>query len=153
MRLPVLSSKAVSRQTAKQSAFLRIQVRASSQTKCLERGWTYGRVRLALRAPKTLTPRFTDFFTDFEKKNRLFCSLVSRWICDKQHQPPLVNDMYTTRQWEIQNRRFRQQYTVFFPDFLSTQNRVRVIEGEFIWKDLRGNKNYFELAGGSSYRG
>ena len=24
---------------------------------------------------KTLTPRFTDFFTDFEKKNRLFCSL------------------------------------------------------------------------------
>ena len=30
----------------------------------------------ALRARKTLTPRFTDFFTDFEKKNRLFCSLV-----------------------------------------------------------------------------
>ena len=29
----------------------------------------------ALRARKTLTPRFTDFFTDFEKKTRLFCSL------------------------------------------------------------------------------
>ena len=29
-----------------------------------------------LRALKTLTPRFTDFFTDFEKKNRLFCSLL-----------------------------------------------------------------------------
>ena len=29
----------------------------------------------ALGARKTLTPRFTDFFTDFEKKNRLFCSL------------------------------------------------------------------------------
>ena len=29
----------------------------------------------ALRARKTRTPRFTDFFTDFEKKNRLFCSL------------------------------------------------------------------------------
>ena len=28
----------------------------------------------ALRA-KTLTPHFTDFFTDFVKKNRLFCSL------------------------------------------------------------------------------
>ena len=28
------------------------------------------------RARKTLTPRFTDFFTDFEKKNRLFCSLL-----------------------------------------------------------------------------
>ena len=29
----------------------------------------------ALCARKTLKPRFTDFFTDFEKKNRLFCSL------------------------------------------------------------------------------
>ena len=29
----------------------------------------------ALRARKTLTPRFSDFFTDFVKKNRLFCSL------------------------------------------------------------------------------
>ena len=35
-----------------------------------------GRVRLALRAHKTLTPRFTDFCTDFEKKTRLFCSLT-----------------------------------------------------------------------------
>ena len=54
-------------QTAKQSVFLRIQVRASSQIK--------GREARALRARKTLKPRFTDFFTDFEKKNRLFCSL------------------------------------------------------------------------------
>ena len=29
----------------------------------------------ALCARRTLTPRFTDFFTDFEKKNRLFCSV------------------------------------------------------------------------------
>ena len=29
----------------------------------------------APRARKTLTPRFIDFFTDFEKKTRLFCSL------------------------------------------------------------------------------
>ena len=38
----------------------------------------YGRVRLARFARKTLTPRFTDFFTDFEKKKkkkRLYCSL------------------------------------------------------------------------------
>ena len=28
-----------------------------------------------LRARKTLTPRFIDFFTDFEKKNLLFCGL------------------------------------------------------------------------------
>ena len=31
----------------------------------------------ALCARKTLTPRFTDFFTDFEKKNRLFYSLAA----------------------------------------------------------------------------
>ena len=29
----------------------------------------------AFRARKTFMPRFTDFFTDFKKKNRLFCSL------------------------------------------------------------------------------
>ena len=29
----------------------------------------------AIRARKTLTTRFTDLFTDFEKKTRLFCSL------------------------------------------------------------------------------
>ena len=29
----------------------------------------------ALRVRKTLTARFTDFFTDFEKKTRVFCSL------------------------------------------------------------------------------
>ena len=41
--------------------------------------------------------------------------------------------------------------TQFFPGFLRAQNIVRV---EIISKsDLRGNKNFFELAGGSSYRG
>ena len=46
----------------------------------------------------------------------------------------------------------------FFPDFLRAQNVVRVIEGKiYIENDLRGNKNWFELAGvrvieGSSYR-
>ena len=46
-----------------------IQVRASSQTKVLERARlkTACEAR-ALRARKTLSPRFTDFFTDFEKK-------------------------------------------------------------------------------------
>ena len=29
----------------------------------------------AFRARKTLTPCFTDFCTDFERKNRLFCNL------------------------------------------------------------------------------
>ena len=31
----------------------------------------------ALCARTTLTPRFADFFTDFEKKKQLFCSLAS----------------------------------------------------------------------------
>ena len=30
---------------------------------------------------------------------------------------------------------------------------VRVIEGNIYRNDLRGNKNYFGLVGGSSYRG
>ena len=30
---------------------------------------------------------------------------------------------------------------------------VRVSEGKLYKNDLRGNKNYFELVGGSSYRG
>ena len=72
---------------------MRIQVRASSQTKGLDeaenrqRNWgetlRIGFFSLAshalqafeasaLRARKTLTPRFTDFFTDFEKKSDYF---------------------------------------------------------------------------------
>ena len=50
---------------------------------------------------------------------------------DKQHQPPLVNYMSTTRQWDFKIQCFRSQYTVF-PDFLNAQNMVRVIEGEII---------------------
>ena len=48
---------------------------------------------------------------------------------------------------------FRTPVDGFFPDFLRAQNMVRVIEGKI---DLRGNENWFELAGvrvieGSSY--
>ena len=32
------------------------------------------------------------------------------------------------------NQRLGRQHTVFFPDFLSAQNMVRVIEGKIIWK-------------------
>ena len=50
---------------------------------------------------------------------------------------------------------FRTPVDGFFLDFLGAQNMVRVIEG--IENDLRGNENWFELAGvrvirGSSYR-
>ena len=41
---------------------MRIQVRASSQTKGVEQGWKQW------RECEALTPRFTDFFTDFEEK-------------------------------------------------------------------------------------
>ena len=37
---------------------------------------------------------------------------------------------------------FRTPVDGFFPDFLKAQNMVRVIEN-----DLRGNENWFELAG------
>ena len=50
---------------------------------------------------------------------------------DKQHQPPLVNYMSTTRQWDFKIQCFGSQYTVF-PDFLNAQNMVRVIEGKII---------------------
>ena len=142
MRLPVLSSKAVSRQTAKQSAFLRIQVRASSQTKGLEGGWTYGRVRL---------PRFARL--------RLLrhASPISLLILRKKPtvlQSSFTLDLWqttsasTTRQWEIQKQRFGRQYTVFFfPDFLSTQNRLGVIEGELIWKWSEGKQKLLRVSG------
>ena len=52
---------------------------------------------------------------------------------------------------------FRTPVDGFFPDFLRTENMVRVIEGKnYIENDLRGNENWIELAGvrveGSSYR-
>ena len=69
--------------------FLHIQVCASSQTKGLERGWKqrarlgrdakynfFSLVSHALLAGKTLTPRFTDFFTDFEKKMTVLQSIL-----------------------------------------------------------------------------
>ena len=43
---------------------------------------------------------------------------VSREICDKQNQPPIVNYMPTTRRWEIQNSMFADTLVhCFFPDF------------------------------------
>ena len=58
-----------------------IQVRASSQIKGLERDWGETlKIRAcearAVRARKTLTSRFTDFFTDFEKEKKTDCFAV-----------------------------------------------------------------------------
>ena len=41
----------------------------------------------------------------------------------------------------------------FFPDFSRAYNMVRVIEGKIVYKWSEGEKNYFESAEGSSYRG
>ena len=76
---------------------------------------------------------------------------VSREICEK-HQPPLVNYMPTTRQWEIKINVSDHSTLFVFPDFLSSQNMVRS-RVKLYGNDLRGNKDYFKLAGGSSYRG
>ena len=48
-----------------------VKQKVGNEAENRERDW--GRERLARFAP-----RFTDFFTDFEKKNRLFCSLVQQ---------------------------------------------------------------------------
>ena len=50
------------------------------------------------------------------------------------------------------NSMFRTSVHGFFPDLSRAYNMVRVIEGMYR-NELKGNKNYFELAGGSSYRG
>ena len=61
--------------------------------------------------------------------------------------------MPTTRQREIQNSIIRTPVHCLFSDVLRAQNMVRVIDSKLYRNDLRGNKNFFELAGGSSYRG
>ena len=53
--------------TREQSNKLKLWNEAENRERCEAR---------ALRPRETLTPRFTDFSTDFEKKNRLFCSLI-----------------------------------------------------------------------------
>ena len=61
----------------KNSVFLRIQVLASSQTKGLERDWgLWACEARVLRACETLKLRETDF----EKKTRLFCSLLGEFV-------------------------------------------------------------------------
>ena len=46
---------------------------------------------------------------------------LSRYICDKKHQPSLVNYMPTTRQWEIQNY-VSEDSTLFLPRLFKRSN-------------------------------
>ena len=78
---------------------------------------------------------------------------VSCYIFYKQHKPPLVNYMPTTRQWKIQNSMFRTPVHCFFPTFQGFNTWFELSRVKLYRNDLRGNKNYFELKGDSSYRG
>ena len=78
---------------------------------------------------------------------------VSCYIFYKQHKPPLVNYMPTTRQWKIQNSMFRTPVHCFFPPFQGFSTWFKLSGVKLYRNDLRGNKNYFELKGDSSYRG
>ena len=66
--------------------------------------------------------------------------------------------MPTTRKWEIQSSMFGTPVDYFFPTFKGSKLKLSKQKLE-LWRvklyrnGLRGNKNCFELAGGSSYRG
>ena len=51
------------------------------------------------------------------------------------------------------NSMFRTSVHGFLPDSSRVYNMARVIEGKIVWKWSERKKNYFEFAGGSSYRG
>ena len=60
--------------------------------------------------------------------------------------------MPTTRQWKFKIQCFGSQWTVF-PDFQGLKTWFELLRVKLYRNDLRENKNYFELVGGSSYRG
>ena len=74
MRFPVLSSKAAC--FTSDCKTIRIFAYSSTREQSNKRSGRRLNLRAcetpALRAPKTLTPRFTDFFTDFKKKTDCF---------------------------------------------------------------------------------
>ena len=57
-----------------------------------------------------------------------------------------------TSQWE-KIQCFGLQYTVFFPTCHTLMTWFELSRVKLSRNELKGNKNYFELAGGSSYRG
>ena len=61
--------------------------------------------------------------------------------------------MPTTHQWEIQNSMFRTPVRCFFRTFKGSKPGLELSQVKLYRHYLRGNKNFFELAGGSSYQG
>ena len=71
----------------------------------------------ALHARKTLTPNFTDFLTDFEKKkNRLFCSLFDHLFIEWFSQ--WLRSLVLCSFFGVQTSLFIQNYVDFGPLFL-----------------------------------
>ena len=62
--------------------------------------------------------------------------------------------MPTTRQFN-RNSKFNvlEASRLFFPDFQGLKTWFELLRVKLYRNDLRENKNYFELVGGSSYRG
>ena len=83
---------------------------------------------------------------NFKQKSIQEWTLNLNW-CDKK-----VKTRNLLGCFEI-NSMFRTSVHGFLPDLSRAYNMVRVIEGKIAYKtELEGNKNYFEIAGGSSYR-
>ena len=147
MRFPVLSSKAVSRQTTKQSAFSRIQVRASSQTKGLERGWTYGRVRLARFARLRLLSHASPISLLILRKKPTV--LQSSFTLDLWQ----TTSASTTRQWEIQKQRFGRQYTVFFSRLFKHSKQGSSYRGWIYMERSEGKQKLLRVSGRFELKG
>ena len=61
--------------------------------------------------------------------------------------------MPTTCNWEIQNSLFQTSVRRFITTFYGLKTWFELSGVKSCRNDLRGNKNYFELARGSSYGG
>ena len=66
---------------------------------------------------------------------------------DKQHHPPLVNHMRTTRQWEIQNSMFQTPVDSLIPNFEGFKTWFELSRAKLYRNDLR-----VETKTTSSYR-
>ena len=138
----------------------------------VERGWTYGRVRLALFARLRLLRHASPISLLILRKKPTV--LQSSFTLDLWQ----TTSASTTRQWEIQKQRFGRQYTVFFSRLFKHskqgssyrgwiymersegKQKLLRVSGRFelpggkitvnVWRKSKGNRFWFEFARGSS---
>ena len=73
---------------------------------------------------------------------------VSRSIRDKHHQPPIVNYLPTTSQWENQNSMFGTQVDCFFPTFKGSKYGSSLISSVKLYRnDLEGKQKLLRVSG------